>query len=79
MFLRDIFKENGYNDQQIHGALNRHPQLDQPDNKLNSIAFLLFVRTIFNLISRVLARHNFKSVGLPHVKYPFSSAMSKTT
>jgi hypothetical protein len=44
------------------------PQSPQPDNKPHSVAFLPFVGTVFNHISRVLARHNIKSVGLPHVK-----------
>jgi hypothetical protein len=68
VFLKDVFKENGYNDRQIHRALNRRPHLPQPDNEPHSVAFLPFVGTIFNLISRVLARHNIKSVGLPHMK-----------
>jgi hypothetical protein len=54
VFLKDVFKQNGYNDWQIHRALNRRPHLDQPDNKPNSVAFLLFVGTIFNHIIRVL-------------------------
>jgi hypothetical protein len=49
------------------------------DNKPNSVAFLPFVGTIFNHISRVLARHNIKSVGLAHMNYPVSSVRSKTT
>jgi hypothetical protein len=68
VFLRDVFKENGYNDRQIHSALNRRPHLPQPDNKPHSVAFLPFVGTVFNRISRALARHNIKSVGLPHMK-----------
>jgi hypothetical protein len=67
-FLKDIFKENGYNDQQIHRALNRLPLLPQPDNKPHSVAFLPFVGTVFNRISRVLAQNNIKSVGLPHME-----------
>jgi hypothetical protein len=43
MFLRDVFRQNGYNERQIHRALNRRPHLDQPGNKPNSVAFLLFV------------------------------------
>jgi hypothetical protein len=35
-FLRDAFKQNGYNDSQIHRALNRHPHLPQPDNQAQS-------------------------------------------
>jgi hypothetical protein len=68
MFLKDVFKQNGYNDRQIHRALNRRPHLAQQDNKSNSAAFLPFVGTVFNRISRVLARHIIKSVGLPHMK-----------
>jgi hypothetical protein len=64
VFLRNIFKRNGYKDRQIHRALN----LGQLDNEPNSIAFLPFVGTVFNHISRVLAQHNIKSVGLPHMK-----------
>jgi hypothetical protein len=67
MFLKDVFKENGYNDQQIHRALNRHLHLPQPDEP-NSVAFLPFVGTIINHISRKLAQHDIKSVGLPHMK-----------
>jgi hypothetical protein len=68
VFLRDLFKQNGYNDRQIHGTLNRRPHLVQPGNEDNSFAFLPFVGTIFNRISRVLTRHNIKSMGLPHMK-----------
>jgi hypothetical protein len=69
VFLRDVFKQNGYNDRQIHRALNRCPRLDQLDKKLNSVTFLPFVGTTFNHISRVLTQH-IKSVGLPHMKLP---------
>jgi hypothetical protein len=68
MFLKNIFKENGYNDRQIHRALNRRPLLPQPDNEPHSVAFLPFVGTVFKRISRVLARHSIKSVGLPYMK-----------
>jgi hypothetical protein len=67
VFLRDIFKQNGYDDRQIHRALNRRPQLPQPEEP-NSVTFLPFVGTVFNRISRKLAQHNIKSVGLPHKK-----------
>jgi hypothetical protein len=68
VFLGDVFIQNGYNDRQIHWALNRHPHLPQPDNEPHSVPFLPFVGTVFNRISRVLARHSIKSVGLPHMK-----------
>jgi hypothetical protein len=68
VFLKDFFRENSYSDRQFHRSLNRRPLLPQPDNKPHSVAFLPFVGTVFNGISRVLARHNIKSVGLPHIK-----------
>jgi hypothetical protein len=49
-------------------ALNCLPNSDQPENKSNSAAFLPSFGAIFNSISRVLARHNIKSVGLPQMK-----------
>jgi hypothetical protein len=68
VFLRDVFKYNGYNDRQIHRALNRRPHVGQPENKPNSVAFLSFVGLVSNRISRVLARHNIKFVALTHIK-----------
>jgi hypothetical protein len=68
VFLRDVFKQNGYNDWQIHRILNHSPHFDQSDNKSNSVAFLPFVGTILNRISKLLARYNIKSVGLPYMK-----------
>jgi hypothetical protein len=66
VFLKDVFEQNGYNDRQIHRALNRRPHLPQPDES-NSVAFLPFVGTIFNRISRMPDKH-IKFVGLPHMK-----------
>jgi predicted GIY-YIG superfamily endonuclease len=67
VFLRDVSRQNGY-DQQIHGVLNRRPNISQPDDKPESVSFLPYVGTIFNGISRVLSRHNIKSEGLPPKK-----------
>jgi hypothetical protein len=68
VFLKDVFRENCYSDRQIHRALSRRQLLPQTENKSHSVAFLPFVGTVFNRISRVLARHNTKSVGLPFMK-----------
>jgi hypothetical protein len=68
VFLRDIFKQNGYNDWRSHRALNRRRHLNQPNNDPNSVAVLPFVGTVFNHVSKVLARHNIKSVGLSRMK-----------
>jgi hypothetical protein len=54
-FLKDIFRRNGYSDRQIHRALNHHPESNQPDDHRDTVAFLPFVGTIFNRISRVLS------------------------
>jgi hypothetical protein len=68
VFLKDIFRQKGYNDRQIHRVLNRRPNISQPQDNPYSVAFLPYVGTIFNRISRVLSRHNIKSVGLPPKK-----------
>jgi hypothetical protein len=57
VFLRDIFKQTA-------GKSEKH----STTVSFRSVAFLPFVGTIFNRISRVLARHNIKSVSLPHMK-----------
>jgi hypothetical protein len=70
VFLKDVFRENGYSDRQIHRALNRRPHLPQPDNEPNSVAFLPFVETIFDCISRVVltraTRRNIPEGGILH-------------
>jgi hypothetical protein len=38
VFLKDVFRENGYYDRKIHRALNRRSHLAQPDNEPHSIA-----------------------------------------
>jgi hypothetical protein len=68
VFLRDVIKQNGYNNQQIHRALNHRPHVGQQENKPNSVAFLPFVQPVFNQISRMLAKCNIKSVALHHIK-----------
>jgi hypothetical protein len=52
VFLKDVFKENGYNDRQIHRALNRRPHLPQLDNEPHSLAFLplVFLRSVHRLL-----------------------------
>jgi hypothetical protein len=67
LFLRNIFRKNGYTDLQIRRALNLPSKVVQPDEKPYSVAFLPYVGSIFSRISRVLSRHNIKSVGLPSV------------
>jgi hypothetical protein len=65
-FLRDVFRQNGYNDWQIHSALNRRSHLNHRATSPTLSPFCPLSGTIFR-ISRGLARHNIKSVGLPHI------------
>ncbi|PNF22911.1 hypothetical protein B7P43_G13899, partial [Cryptotermes secundus] len=65
VLLKDVFKKNGYNNRQIHRVLNRRPNISRPEDKPGSVAFLPYVGSIFNSISRVLSRHNIEAVGLP--------------
>jgi hypothetical protein len=67
-FLKDTFKRNGYGDQQIRWALDPPKRVTTTPEKPTLVAFLPFVYTTFNHISRVLSRHNIKSVGLPSRK-----------
>jgi hypothetical protein len=68
VFLRGIFRQNSYKDRQIHNVLNRRPNISKPNNRPSSVAFLPNAGPIFSQISRVLAQHNIKSVGMPHKK-----------
>jgi hypothetical protein len=68
VFLKNVFRQNVYSDRQIHRVLNRRPNMSQPEDNPDSVAFLPYVGTIFNRISGVLSRHNIKSVGLPPKK-----------
>jgi hypothetical protein len=61
-FLKDTFKRNGYGDRQIRRDPKR---VATTPEKPTSVALLPFVNTTFNRISRMLSRHNIKSVGLP--------------
>jgi hypothetical protein len=69
-FLRTTFRQNGCSDWQIQCALNPPARVTQPLEKPVSITFLPFMSTTFNCISRLLSRHNIKSVDLPPKKIP---------
>jgi hypothetical protein len=45
VFLRDVFRQNGYNNRQIYRVLNRRPNISQPGNKPGSVAFLHYIGT----------------------------------
>jgi hypothetical protein len=63
-FPKTTFKENGYSRQQIQCALNPKVRIPKPKYKPTSIALLPYVQTTYGRLSRMLAKHNIKSVGL---------------
>jgi hypothetical protein len=67
-FLRTTFGQNGYSDRQIRRALNPPAKVASTPKKPASVSFVLYVGTTFNRITRLLSRHNIKSVGLPPKK-----------
>jgi hypothetical protein len=66
-FLRDTFRQNGYDYRQIQRTLNPLKRVNPHPEKLISVALLTFLITTFNSISRMLLRR-IKSVGLPPKK-----------
>jgi hypothetical protein len=69
-FLRTTFRQNGYSDRQIRRAVKPPARVASTPEKPASVAFLPYVSTSFNRISRLVSRHNIKSVGLPPKKIP---------
>jgi hypothetical protein len=69
-FLRTTFRQNGYSNQQIRRALNPPVRVVLTPDKPALVAFMSYISTTFNRISRLLSRHNIKSVGLPPKKIP---------
>jgi hypothetical protein len=57
VFLGDVFRQNGYTNQQIRRALNPLPRVAQLNEKPDSVVFLPNVGPIFNYISRALSQH----------------------
>jgi hypothetical protein len=65
IFLTATFRNNGYGEKQVLRALNPLTRDPPPREDHTSVAFLPFVDITFNHISRVLSKHNIKTVGLP--------------
>jgi hypothetical protein len=63
-FLRATLRQNGCCDWQIQWALSPLKRVTLAPEKPISVAFFTFVSTTFNCITRMLSRHNFRSVGL---------------
>jgi hypothetical protein len=63
-FLKTTFRENGYSMKQIQRALNPVVRTSKLNNKPTLIALLSHVQMTYSCSSRMLAKHNIKSVGL---------------
>jgi hypothetical protein len=67
-FLSTIFKNNGYSQQQINHAMKPATQTRKNREKPTSTAYLPYTQTTFDRLSRMLAKHNIKSIALPPKK-----------
>jgi hypothetical protein len=63
--LQETFRKDGYGEKQILHGLNPPTRAPPPHEDHTSVAFLPFVEITFNSISRVLSKHNIKTMGLP--------------
>jgi hypothetical protein len=66
--LQETFRRNGYGERQILHAVNPPTRAPPPCEDHTSVVFLPFIDITFNRISRVLSKHNIKTVGLPPQK-----------
>jgi len=64
-FLTTDFKENGYSPQQIQQALKPITWTAKTNERPPLIAFIPYTQTTNGQLSRMLAKHNIKSVSLP--------------
>jgi len=64
-FLTTVFKENGYSHQQIGRAMKPVTRTAKTDDKPTSTAYISYTQTTFGHLSRMLTKHNIKSVALP--------------
>jgi len=64
-FLTTVFKDNGYSPQQIRWAMKPITRTARTDDKPTSTAYIPYTQTTFGRLSRMLAKHNIKSVALP--------------
>jgi len=63
-FPKTIFRENGYSIKQIQWALNLAVKTNKLKGKPTSVALLPHVQMTYGQLSRMLAKHNIKCVGL---------------
>jgi hypothetical protein len=64
-FLTTLFKDNGYSPQQIRRAMEPATRTAKTNDKPASTAYIPYTQTTYSRLSRMLAKHNIKSVTLP--------------
>jgi hypothetical protein len=64
-FLTTVFKDNGYSPQQIRRAMEPATLTAKTNDKPTSNAYIPYTQTTYGRLSRMLAKHNIKSVTLP--------------
>jgi hypothetical protein len=67
-FLTTVFKDNGYSHQQIRQAMELATRTTKTNDKPTSTAYIPYIQTTYGHLSRMLAKHNIKSVAVPHRK-----------
>ena len=63
--LTTVFKDNGYIHQQIQRAMEPATRTAKTNDKPTSTAFIPYTQATYGRLSRMLAKHNIKSVALP--------------
>ena len=64
-FLTTAFKDNGYNPQQIRRSMEPATRTAKTNDKLTSTAYIPYTQTTYGRLSRMLDKHNIKSLALP--------------
>jgi hypothetical protein len=63
-FLTTVFRNNGYSTQQIHRAKKPPIKTTKIKDKSTSMAYIRYMQTTYERLSRMLAKHNIKSIPL---------------
>ena len=64
-FLNTVFKNNGYSHQQIRRAMQPAKRTAKNKNQPTTTAYIPYTATTYGWLSRMLPKHNIKSVALP--------------
>jgi len=64
-FLTTVFKDNAYSPQQIRRAMKPATRTAKTNDKPTATAYIPYTQTTYGRLSRMLAKHNMKSVALP--------------